>query len=156
MFDELAVLVGVEDVGSDVAVLPVVQSLDGVQEDEATVLEPSNHLDVANGIALQEVLEELDETLTTIFDRSRVLGVPRTGVLADGLRVPVTDGFEVEALCVSSLLPIAGSGCANNRRAQPDDPRSRGKQAILGPRARYPILVSVVSAARDAPVSWLS
>ena len=98
VFDDLAVAVGVEQVGRDPAALPVVEALGRLHEHEATVDDRADDVDVALGVALDERLEELDEALDAVTHAGGVLGVPVPGVRLDGLAgVAVADALQVQA-----------------------------------------------------------
>ena len=72
-----------------------------MEEDVLAVLEPTNDLDVADRVALDEVGEELGEAFPAVPHRCRVLGVALSGVLVDRFYVvSVPDSLYVEGLGV--------------------------------------------------------
>ena len=79
--DELGVVVGVEDVGGDVAEFAVVEGLEDVKKDVRP--SSSDNLDVTDRVTLNDVGEELDEPGFAVFDRGGVLGETLSGIGVD-------------------------------------------------------------------------
>ena len=133
MLDDLLVAVGVEQVGGDPAGLTVVDVLRGLDEHEPSVDEGPNQFDVADRVALDEHVEELDEPLDAVADAGRVLGVSIARVSLDGAaNVAVADALEVQP------AGVIESGRGGRRDLDATVHRHRGgvdeREVLLGGR----------------------
>ena len=154
MLDEFAFVVGVEDVGRDVAVPAAVEVLLDMQEYVGAVLESPDDLDVARRVALGEVGEELDEPFLAVFDRCGVLGLASPAVRVDGFGVvSVSDRLEVEGgRVVQSLRHVGCSvsygGQAVGTRLDGSDP-SVGRPWLATPRSPNAIWDAAAARGRE-------
>ncbi|MCR9089074.1 MAG: hypothetical protein NXH97_20290 [Rhodobacteraceae bacterium] len=110
MFDDLANCVAVEKVGRDPFRRVVNDILMDLYEDVALYLKGASVIEGAYWIALQQRLEDCDETLSPVGDTSRMPDMAVAGIGADrGAPVALYDSFELEAKRVFLFRRHGGS-----------------------------------------------
>ncbi len=110
VFDQLALAIGIENVGGDPLRCATVERLEDVQEHVGAVDPSSDDFDLALRRSFEELVEERDEALRTIGHAGRVLSVSGSCVLLEcAAAVPITDALQVQAFGVRESNVVKGA-----------------------------------------------